>query len=461
MKRGKLIAFVMLTALLCVLMSGALQAGGSDLYNYLRLFNEVLKKVQDSYVDPDAVSAEKLMVGAIKGMLAALNDPYTRLMPPENYEEIKEDSAGEFGGLGIVVTQRDGWVTIVSPMAGTPAFKLGLRPGDKIVAIGEESTEKMELNDAVKKMRGRPGTTVAITIRRAGAEDFEVTIERAVIKYRTVESQDLGEGIGYLRLNQFNEHADDDMLTALRELTAAGQLKGLIFDLRNNPGGLYDEAGLVADVFLKSGLVVYTQGRDGVRRREINARDDGTEPPVPLVVLINKGSASASEIVTGALKDNHRAAIVGDTSFGKGVVQSVTNLSMGYGLAITTERYYTPSGVCIDKQGIAPHYPVAAAEIGDTYVRALGKLTMSDTFIAFVNQCDGYSAATFAKLRELVGREELELPDDLLHWVFMNQLAIKDGKAYVGDLASDAQLKYAYDLLRGTIPDTAAVVVHP
>ncbi len=450
--RYKLMVLALVTLFTLGVLNSRLEAGTGSFYQYLRLFNEVLKRVQDTYVDETGVTPEKLMVGAINGMLASLNDPYTRLIPPQNYEEVREDSVGEFGGLGIVVTMRDEMITIVSPMAGTPAFSVGLLPGDRIIEIDGVSTAGMELNAAVKKMRGRPGTRVVLTIRRDGSEDFPVTVERANIKHRTVEHQDLGDGIGYIRLNQFNEHAGIDIRAALAELPAGDDLHGLIFDLRNNPGGLYDEAGIVADVFMDSGIVVYTKGRDGVRRREIRAQNDRNEPGVPLVILINNGTASAAEIVTGALKDCGRATVIGTRSFGKGVVQSVTNVSLNYGLAVTTERYYTPSGICIDKQGIAPHYTVTADDIADSSVRALVLLNGNDTFIQFVNRLPGYSDEALADLRRLLQREGLELPDRLLRWTLHNQLAVREGRAFVGDLATDRQLRVAHEFLRGTVP---------
>ncbi|HNW92698.1 MAG TPA: S41 family peptidase [bacterium] len=450
--RTRVLAVVLLAGVALGVYNSLAEAGTGSFYQYLRLFNEVLKKVQDTYVDETAVTPEKLMVGAINGMLATLGDPYTRLISPTNYEEVREDSVGEFGGLGIVVTMRDDEITIVSPMAGTPAFKVGLRPGDRIVEIDGVSTTGMELNDAVKRMRGRPGTTVNLLIHRTGAADFPVTVERANIKHHTVEWQDLGEGIGYIRLNQFNEHAGIDIRDALAELPQGSQLKGLIFDLRNNPGGLYEEAGIVVDVFMDSGLVVYTKGRDQVRRREIYCRNDGNEPRVPLVLLVNGGSASAAEIVTGAMKDNGRATVIGTRTFGKGIVQSVTNVSLGYGLSITTERYYTPSGVCIDKQGIEPHYTVTADDIADTYVRALVKINSSDTFISYVNRLSGFSEVAVIELRDLLRRDGVELPDRLLRWTLRNQLAVKEGRAFVGDLESDRQLRVAHDFLLGRPP---------
>jgi len=452
-RQTALLSYTLLAVLLALLLSGQRVVDDNGLYQYLRLFNEVLNRVQATYVEEDSVTAEKLIVGAINGMLATIGDPYTRLIPPKKYEEVKEDTVGEFGGLGIVITDRDGFITIISPMAGTPAFKVGLLPGDRIVAIDEENSINMEINEAVKRMRGNPGTSVTLTIRRAGTEDFSVQVERANIKYRTVDWQELGEGIGYIRLNSFNEHAGIDLVEALAELQET-ELTGLVFDLRNNPGGLYQEAGLVADVFLRDGLIVYTMGRDQIQRRKISARDDGYEPDIPMVVLINEGSASASEIVTGALKDLDRATIVGSRSFGKGVVQSVTNVGLEYGLAVTTERYYTPSGICIDHDGIPPHYQVETEKFGDTYVVALVSLNSSDTFINFVNESDGFSAENQEKLRVLLQGEGIDIPARLMHWAFQNQLAIKDGRAFVGDLENDRQLRFAYDFLSGNLSDT-------
>lgn len=339
------------------------KASAASDYQELQLFTDVLTIVKRSYVEE--VSMQDLIYGAIEGMLASL-DPHSGFMPPEIYKEMKVDTRGEFGGLGIEISLRDDVLTVVSPIEDTPASRAGLQSGDHILKINDQYTKDMEIMEAVQLMRGVPGTSVTLTIMRDAFEKPQpFTLEREVIKVKSVKSKTLEDGFGYVRLTQFQERSDEDLGSALDKLREdnGGALQGLILDLRNNPGGLLDQAVDVADRFLSQGLIVYTQGRTDDAKMEFSARRSGTEPEYPIVVLINGGSASASEIVAGALQDHGRAVIMGLQSFGKGSVQTIIPLSDESGLRLTTAKYYTPSGTSIQARGIVPDVEVLQSEI--------------------------------------------------------------------------------------------------
>ncbi|PLX78674.1 MAG: peptidase S41 [Desulfuromonas sp.] len=332
-------------------------------YQELQLFTDVLTIVRRSYVEE--VPFQELIYGAIDGMLASL-DPHSGFMPPEFYKEMKVDTRGEFGGLGIEITLRDGILTIVTPIEDTPADRAGLQSGDQILKIEDQFTKDMEIMEAVRLMRGAPGTEVRISVMRDSFEKPQVfTIKREVIKIKSVKAKTLEDGYGYLRLTQFQEKTTRDMANELEALHAAhqGGLNGLILDMRNNPGGLLDQAVEVADMFIDEGLIVYTEGREEDSQMEFSAQPGGTEPDYPLVVLINGGSASAAEIVAGALQDHGRAVVMGTRSFGKGSVQTIIPLSDDSGLRLTTARYYTPNGTSIQATGIVPDIEVLPGQV--------------------------------------------------------------------------------------------------
>jgi carboxyl-terminal processing protease len=363
--------YALLFALTLILLLGAVsferfevpRANAANDYQELQIFTDVLTIVKRSYVEE--VTIKDLVYGAIEGMLVSL-DPHSGFMPPEIYKEMKVDTRGEFGGLGIEISLRDGVLTIVAPIEDTPASRAGLQSGDHILKIEDQYTKGMEIMEAVQLMRGAPGTPVSLTIMRSTFEKpQEFTLNREVIKVKSVKSKNLEDGFGYVRLTQFQERSAEDLSKALEKLRAenGGTLQGLILDLRNNPGGLLDQAVEVADRFLSQGLIVYTQGRDDDAKMEFSASRLGTEPDYPIVVLINGGSASASEIVAGALQDHGRAVIMGIQSFGKGSVQTIIPLSDKSGLRLTTARYYTPNGSSIQARGIVPDVEVLQSEI--------------------------------------------------------------------------------------------------
>ena len=328
---------------------------GKD-YEYIGLFTDVMTIVKKSYVEE--VDSKKLIHGAINGMLSAL-DPHSSFMTPDTFKERKIDTKGAFGCLGIEISIRDGVLTVISPIDDTPAQRAGLKSGDQILRIDEKFTKDMTITDAVKRMRGLKGTKVTLTIMRDGFErPKEFVLIRDIIQVKSVRFRLLEGGYGYVRIAQFQERTDEDLEKALKSLVVENKgntLSGLVLDLRNDPGGLLDQAVKVADHFVESGKkIVYTEGREKESRMQFDATSRRKEPGYPIVVLINSGSASASEIVAGALQDHKRAIVMGTQSFGKGSVQTIIPLADSSGLRLTTARYYTPSGRSIQAKGIIP-----------------------------------------------------------------------------------------------------------
>ncbi|MBP2673362.1 MAG: ctpA, partial [Deltaproteobacteria bacterium] len=322
-------------------------------YSKLKIFGDVLSIIQTSYVDE--VNMDNLVKGAINGMVETL-DPHSSYLTPEMLKQVEVETKGIFGGLGIEIGVKDGLLTIIAPIEDTPAARAGLQAGDKIVRIENESTKNMNVMDAVKRLRGEPGTKVTITIVRESVPDPKAyTLTRELIKIKSVKSKALPDGIGYIRLIQFQQDSHQEVDRALQEfLKAKGGLKGLVLDLRNNPGGLLDQAVRVADAFVESGLIVYTDGRVEGQKTKYAAHKEGTYSGFPIVVLVNAGSASASEIVAGALQDHGRAIIIGQRTFGKASVQTILPMEDGSALRLTTARYYTPNGRSIQAKGIEP-----------------------------------------------------------------------------------------------------------
>lgn len=332
-----------------------------DAYNNIKLFTTVLERVRQDYVDGDKVSYEELIHGALRGMLNML-DPHSEFMEQSKYDELKKDTEGAFGGVGIVISLKDNYLTVVSPIEDTPGHRAGILPGDRIIKIDGRPSEKLNLQDAVKRLRGQPGSEVVLTIQRpSNNQVYEHKLVRAEIKVDTVKDLEgkrefpVDENkIGYIRLVQFGEHTSSDLDQALHKL-AAQDMKALVLDLRGNPGGLLDQAVKVCEKFLPRGtMVVSTEGRNAVQKYEYRASGDKKQVKSPLVVLVNNGSASASEIVAGCLQDLKRAIIVGEQTFGKGSVQSILPMQDGTALRLTTAKYYTPSHKVIHEKGITP-----------------------------------------------------------------------------------------------------------
>jgi carboxyl-terminal processing protease len=322
-----------------------------NIYSQLALFSEALKLVKDNYVKE--VEDKDIIYGAIKGMTLAL-DPYSSFLTPDMYKELEVETTGEFGGLGIEITIKDSYLTIVAPIEDTPAYRAGLKSGDRILKINGEPTKDLTLMEAVKRLRGPKGTKVTLTIWREGVpKPFDVTITRDIIKIKSVKDADLGEGYVYIKIKSFQEDTSGELKRAIEKYYKRSPINGLILDLRNNPGGLLSEAIKVSDLFLKKGLIVYTKGRTASSNMEFKADEDGYTD-FPMIVLVNRGSASASEIVASSLKDNKRAVLMGEKTFGKGSVQTIYRLSDNSGLRLTTALYYTPSNYQIQDNGLMP-----------------------------------------------------------------------------------------------------------
>ena len=320
----------------------------------LRTFTEVFAKVKNDYVE--GVDDRKLLESAIRGMLEGL-DPHSAYLDKDAFLELQEGTSGEFGGLGIEVGIEDGFVKVIAPIDDTPAYRAGIKPGDIIVRLDDTPVKGMSLNDAVNLMRGKPGSKLHLTIIRSGQEKpLEVVVVRDIIKVKSVRSKLLEPGFGYLRITHFQTHTPDDFRAALNKLTDNNKkpLKGLVLDLRNNPGGILSAAVSISDDFLDQGLIVYTEGRVSDSKLKFNAKPDDLINKAPMVVLVNEGSASASEIVAGALQDHKRAIIMGQQTFGKGSVQTILPMPNQAALKLTTARYYTPSGRSIQASGITP-----------------------------------------------------------------------------------------------------------
>lgn len=352
------LALAITSAIIGLRFTGDAGAGSADEYKELQVFTEVLSAIKHNYVEE--VETKDLVYDALRGMLRSL-DPHSSFMTPEDFKEMKVDTRGEFGGLGIQISIRNGILTVIAPIEDTPAWKAGIEAGDRIVKIEKESTKDMTLHEAVSKMRGKKGTKITISIfRDSFKKPREFSIVRDIIKIKSVKSRMMKDNIGYVKLSQFQERSADDMYKALQGLKKDGA-EGIVLDLRNNPGGLLDSAVEISSFFLPRGkMVVYTMDRFG-NKDEYKSRSKGFSEKIPMTVLVNQGSASASEIVSGALKDWKRAMIIGVTTFGKGSVQKLIPLSDGAGLRITTSKYYTPSGTSIQNTGIKPDIEVKLA----------------------------------------------------------------------------------------------------
>jgi carboxyl-terminal processing protease len=355
----------LLTVLVLALMSpgaGQVDAASSETYRQLNLFGDVFERVRAEYVED--VTDEELIEAAIRGMLTSL-DPHSSYLSPENFDEMQVQTRGEFGGLGIEVTMEEGFVKVVSPIDDTPADRAGIMAGDYITHLDGEGVLGLTLGDAVERMRGPVNTDIVLTVVREGADEpLEITVTRDIITIKSVRWS-IEDKVGYVRLSSFTENSEDGLIDALEAMDAelGDELQGIVLDLRNNPGGLLDQAIAVSDVFLDKGEIVSTRGRREDSTQRFNARPGDLAHGLPVVVLINSGSASASEIVAGALQDHQRAIIMGTQSFGKGSVQTIIPLPGHGAMRLTTARYYTPSGVSIQATGISPDIIVEAALI--------------------------------------------------------------------------------------------------
>lgn len=350
----KLKRYVFLTLIISgVIFYQPIKSWAEDRYSSLQNFSKILNLVQQYYVEP--VESKKLIDGAIKGMLKEL-DPHTNYLPPEIFKDFESETNGEFGGIGIEISIQNGILTIISPIEDTPAWKAGIKPGDKVVAIDGQSTKGFTLVEASSLLKGKNGQPITLSVVRDGSDQpLDIKIVRGTVKIKSVKSTDLTGGYLYVRITSFIETTSKELESTLADYKKKNKkIEGILIDLRKNPGGLLDQAIKVSDLFLKDGVIVSTIGRDPKSKEVTSATKKAPYPDVPIVILINEYSASASEIVSGALQDNKRAIIVGERSFGKGSVQSVIKLADGGGLKLTVARYYTPSGKSIQSEGIQP-----------------------------------------------------------------------------------------------------------
>ncbi len=353
-----------------------LSANSEETYEGLKIFSDVIEIVEKNYVDP--VDSKKLIEDAIQGMVSSL-DPHSALLTPDAFKELQIDTQGEFTGIGIHVTMRNNLVTVIAPIEGTPAYRAGIKAGDKIVKVDGEPTE--DLRDAVKRMRGPKGTEVVITVlREETSNPIDFKIIRDVIPIHSVKSYTLKPGYGYIWITNFRDNTTDDLISALEKIEKENKdpIKGLVLDLRDNPGGILSQAIQVADLFLEEGEILSIKGRLKKHTKVFYAHQNDAKRDYPIVVLINAGSASASEIVAGALQDHQRALILGTTSFGKGSVQTVESLREGYGLKFTIARYYTPSGRSIQAKGVEPDIVIPHRTITEEETKVERKIKEAD-----------------------------------------------------------------------------------
>lgn len=377
---------VVLTAVTLVC-SGTVRNSKPDLFKQVQLFSDALVLVQTDYVDE--TNPKDVIYGAISGMIASL-DPHSQFLDPDTYNELKVETEGRFGGLGIELTVKDGLLTIVTPIEDTPAWKAGIKPQDKIVKINDEITRDMNLTDAVKKLRGKPGEAVRISVLRESEKKIlDFNIVRGIIKIKDIkDAKIIDDGIGYIKLVEFRENTAKDFKSALDTLSKEG-MDALILDLRNNPGGLLDVAVDVADNFLEKGkMIVYTKGRKPSQSLEFTSQNTDAIKDLPIVVMINEGSASGSEIVAAAFKDNKRAVILGTKSFGKGSVQTVIPLGENCALRLTTSRYFTPSGKQIHGEGVIPDIVVENGRKPDIESQDAESVKAEEIFEKIVNKDD-------------------------------------------------------------------------
>ena len=390
-------------------------------YKNLKTFSEILDMVEKNYVE--AVDSDKLMQGAINGLMKSL-DPHSGFMTADMYKELEVETRGSFGGIGIEITILKDVLTVVSPIEDTPAYNAGVKAGDQIIRIDGKSTKDITIMEAVKKLRGPKDTKVTITIFREGlAKPKDIELTRNIIPIRSIKSKVYDGHIGYIRISAFQERTADDVRKALQNIEQkAGPLKGIVIDMRNNPGGLLNQSVEVSDLFLKSGVIVSTRGRSKNMETKSTAKDDGNEPTCPIVVIVNEGTASAAEIVSGALQDNGRAVILGTQTFGKGSVQMVIPLEDGAAVKLTTAKYYTPKGRSIQAEGITPDIEVSLVKPAEEKETAENHLLRERDLKGHIKS----PKENDAKPAEPKGEAKKE-PDDL---------------------AKDNQLKNAVDILR-------------
>lgn len=444
MKKNKkfLIIVLIIGPIIGVFIFLSLQVEGdffSDLE--LRPLITAYRAIQTRYIEE--VKPSKLIGGAIKGMIESLEDPYSHWMDTEVYKQIEQEREGEFGGIGIRITIKDEFLTVVSALEGTPASEAGIEPGDRIIKIYGESTEEFTLTEAMRRLRGKAGTEVKITIqRREEKNPLQFVIIRDAIKFPNIEERVLGEDIGYIKIVGFtNKNTAKELRKALIELKSL-HIEALILDLRYNHGGLLPQAIEVADEFLSSGVIVYIKGRDPSQDEVHSAHRQGKGEEVPLVVLINEGSASASEIVAAAIKDNKRGTLLGEKTYGKGTVQLIIPIDREGAITLTTANYYTPSEICIEGKGIEPDIEVGIFHPSEKEEKVLTRLKESKTIEGFLIEHPYWEKADLANLKSKLEKEEIEVSEELLQ-----RFLREEDKNEENDILNDLQLLEAIEVL--------------
>lgn len=416
-------------------------------YDSLRVFNEIFNLLRTEYYDESKIDPEKLTHGAINGMIKSLDDPHTSYMSKDIFKELQTETKGEFGGVGIVIGVRDSWITVISPIDDTPGARAGIKAGDKIIEVNGESTEGFTTMDAVNLIRGKVGTSVNLTIRRESVQQllhFDIT--RGIIQLESVKSKVIENHIGYIRISSFSEHTAESLEDHLYELTDQ-EVDSLIIDLRNNPGGLLSSAIQITDMFLDKGTIVSIEGRVRGQDQVYKAHERTIAPDIPIIVLVNGGSASGSEIVAGAIRDNNRGILVGTKTFGKGSVQTVRELPDGSGIRITTALYYTPSGESIHKIGIEPDEVVKEIEITEEESEAIEKINELELVKIFIKDHKKYTKNEFNNFIEQLTQKGITLKPAIVRRLIKNELE-KNRIPDLIDLDYDIQLKHSVNMLK-------------
>lgn len=416
-------------------------------YDSLRVFNEIFNLLRTEYYDESKIDPEKLTHGAINGMIKSLDDPHTSYMSKDIFKELQTETKGEFGGVGIVIGVRDSWITVISPIDDTPGARAGIKAGDKIIEVNGESTEGFTTMDAVNLIRGKVGTSVNLTIRRESVQQplhFDIT--RGIIQLESVKSKVIENHIGYIRISSFSEHTAEALEDHIYELTDQ-KVDSLIIDLRNNPGGLLSSAIQITDMFLDKGTIVSIEGRVKGQDQVYRAHERTIAPDIPIIVLVNGGSASGSEIVAGAIRDNNRGILVGTKTFGKGSVQTVRELPDGSGIRITTALYYTPSGESIHKIGIEPDEVVKEIEITEEESEAIEKINELELVKIFIKDHKKYTKNEFNNFIEQLTQKGITLKPAIVRRLIKNELE-KNRIPDLIDLDYDIQLKHSVNMLK-------------
>jgi carboxyl-terminal processing protease len=436
-----------------ILLVGLLITGGissKEIYRELDIFDEAFSFVRKGFVDPEKTEVKSLIYGAIRGMLSTLNDPYTRFMTPERHKEMEVEISGSFGGLGIVISIRDGKLTVISPIEDTPAYRAGIKAGDWISEIEGTSTKGITLSEAVKKLRGPKGTKVTITVVRKGEEKpLHFTIIRDIIKIKSVKYEMIDDETAYLRITSFNNNTIRELDKAIKRLLEKGP-RYLILDIRNNGGGTLNAAVGVASRFLEpDALVLYTKGRKGTKEIRYRAERGTKRFDVLLAVLINEGTASGAEILAGAIKDNKKGVLIGKKTFGKASVQTVYNLSDGSAIALTTAYYYTPAGNLIHQKGIEPDIVVEPERLSREKRDQLAKLQNGTLTDEFVKEHNPYTEEDLNRFIESLKKEGIALERKyILREIDRKIRQVEGRKERLADIYCDTQLQRALELFK-------------